>query len=130
MSDVPCNGCRACCTKQVVIVVPEDEPNLEVFKLRDLGKGVQIIDVLENGDCAHLGPDGCTIYGRRPAVCVAYDCRLQFLMMNRAERRTHSSPGIWREARKRLNTVDESDQLGAYKSKMDRMLLSAAEAKR
>lgn len=110
--------------------MPEDEPNLDVFEINNLGNGIRVLKLLPNGDCAHLGPDGCTIYDRRPAVCVAYDCRLQFLSMSRVERRAHSSPGIWREARKRLDTLDEIDrlQVKGYEAKFKSMLLSSAEA--
>jgi len=36
------------------------------------------IDSHPNGDCVYLGADGCTIHGRQPAVCKAFDCRVFF----------------------------------------------------
>ncbi len=36
----------------------------------------------ENDDCVYLGPNGCTIYERRPIVCRSFDCRDYLLYPN------------------------------------------------
>ena len=112
MTMVSCNGCRACCRNQAVLLFPGDEPNLDIFELRNAevrGSMVTMLKNRPNGDCWHLGANGCTIYDRRPVMCAHYDCRKQFLVTPKTERRLLDTPEIWTAARKRLNTLDEAD---------------------
>lgn len=109
MSDVPCAGCTACCRFQLILLMPEDEPNLPAYSYIEHTKDGETLRALKgkpNGDCAHLGPSGCGVYDRRPAVCRAYDCRRQFVSMSRNERRKQGAKAIWREARKRLDSLE------------------------
>lgn len=114
-TDVQCNGCRACCIKQTVILLDEDEAHLEDFQYSEAVYGgdlvIRVLNHRSNGECVHLGPDGCTIYDKRPVICRQYDCRKQFMVTTRNERRTrHFGDKIWKEARKRLGTLDEEDR--------------------
>ncbi len=77
MSDVPCNGCTACCRQQVVLLSMEDEPNMAAYDYRHVGD-LRVLNNKPNGDCTHLGPEGCTIYENRPFICRTYDCRKHF----------------------------------------------------
>lgn len=73
------------------------------------GLTVKVLDAKPNGDCVHLGDAGCQIYDHRPQVCVAYDCRKQFKIMPRNDRRQFRNSLIWKEARKRLSSLDAED---------------------
>ena len=108
MSDVPCNGCTACCRHQIVLLSDKDEPNIAAYDYRRVG-GHRALNNKPNGDCAHLGPDGCTIYEKRPFVCRTYDCRKHFKSLTASERRRFSNSVLGDEARKRLATLDAGD---------------------
>jgi Fe-S-cluster containining protein len=116
MTPVPCNGCRACCKNQAVCLFPEDEPNFDVFELRTVtvdGALLTMLKLKPNGECWHLGSNGCTIYDRRPVMCKAYDCRKQFLATAKRDRRALGTPEIWEAARQRLDTLDVDERAKA-----------------
>jgi len=80
MSDVPCNGCRACCQGEVLILHPEmgDKPWEYICRTmrNPLTRKLDFaLAQQDNGDCIYLGPDGCTNYANRPAICREFDCR-------------------------------------------------------
>jgi Fe-S-cluster containining protein len=71
-SDVPCDGCVACCTSGQTIVVDADEVDA-------LPPGAVVDGALaRDGDrCALLDADDrCTAYDVRPRRCRTYDCRV------------------------------------------------------
>jgi Fe-S-cluster containining protein len=71
-SDVPCDGCVACCTSGQTIVVDADEAAA-------LPPGAVVDGALaRHGDrCALLdAEDRCTVYAVRPRRCRTYDCRI------------------------------------------------------
>lgn len=118
---VPCNGCTACCRRELVPLLPEhgDDPGtFEVQEVAINGRQVPFLALRENGDCVYLGPDGCTIHARAPAVCRAFDCRRFFLSMTRAERRQmdHRSE-IFAAARARLATLTEAERQAAIRGR-------------
>ena len=92
---VPCNGCQACCTNELLILHPEhgDRPGdylTKVVRHPFTGEIVLGLQQKDNGDCIYLGERGCTIHERRPAMCREFDCRRfveGLLAMPRAERR-------------------------------------------
>jgi Fe-S-cluster containining protein len=116
MSDVPCNGCTACCRHQIVLLADRDEPNIAAYDYRHIGEH-RVLNNKPNGDCAHLGPEGCTIYDKRPFVCRTYDCRKHLESLAAGERRRFSHSMLGDEARKRLATLDGDDlaDLPAYR---------------
>jgi uncharacterized protein len=63
-----------------------------------------------NGDCYYLGPTGCTIHDRAPALCREFDCRTLFTALTRQERRPieqvngANARGIFAAGRKRPDT--------------------------
>jgi hypothetical protein len=68
---VPCDGCTACCERDMVFLHPE------------LG-GRYALAHGPDGSCVYLTPTGCGIHPRRPAVCREMDCRT-FLDMPQAQ---------------------------------------------
>ena len=98
-ADVPCNGCTACCRRDLIILHPEsgDDPTAypedHLFEITNPFTGVlsKALRVKPNGDCIYLDRDtGCTNYDRRPAVCRTLDCRwlwFKFKDLSRADRR-------------------------------------------
>ena len=80
---VPCGTCHHCCQKELIPIRPErgDDPAAyDTFEADDptTGKRERYLSHRPNGDCVYLGADGCTIHGRQPAVCKAFDCRVFF----------------------------------------------------
>jgi hypothetical protein len=70
MSDVPCEGCTACC-RNVIMLLPEEGDNVasydsEPVPNRHGGVAGYILRQREDGACVYLGDRGCTIYERRP----------------------------------------------------------------
>lgn len=113
MSDVPCNSCTVCCKWQLVILMPEDQPNLDHYDFRTIdrpGDPIRVLNTRENGECVHLGPGGCTIYENRPLICSTFDCRKQFLSMTRNERRKMKNQEMWKAARARLDTLTPAER--------------------
>jgi Fe-S-cluster containining protein len=98
----------ACCRHQIVLLSENDEPNMAAYDYRQIGQH-RVLNNKPNGDCAHLGPEGCTIYEQRPFVCRTYDCRKHFKMLASRERRRFANSALGDEARKRLATLDAAD---------------------
>lgn len=83
---LPCGSCRLCCHSEAIILHPEDGDNPDDFETAVIehplhGNLVFIIKPKESGDtaCRYLGPFGCSIYARRPAICRSFDCRRMVL---------------------------------------------------
>lgn len=72
---VDCGSCHACCRNQLVTLQPIDDPLSYDCDVMDTPNGpLYALRHKPNGDCIYLGDDGCTIYGRQPAICRAFDC--------------------------------------------------------
>ena len=98
-SQVPCNGCRACCINDMIILHPEHGDRAADFQTVACrhpltGKPALMLDHKPNGECVYLGEGGCTIHERAPAICREYDCRKQYLSMSRPERRRAIRAGL------------------------------------
>jgi hypothetical protein len=99
-STVPCNGCRACCQGELLILHPElgDVPASylhEAVAHPLTGKPALALQHKPNGDCIYLGETGCTIHHRAPAICREFDCRKFFLGLgDRAARRRLLKQGM------------------------------------
>ena len=79
MTPVPCNGCRACCLNDALILHPEMGDDPEQYGTDEIvnpltGKPALKLKNKPNGECVYLGKTGCTIYDRRPAICAEFDC--------------------------------------------------------
>ena len=82
-SDVPCNGCTACCTSSQFVHIEPDEvdtlrhiPAEFRFQAPGLPRGHVVLGYDEQGRCPMLGEHGCSIYAHRPHACRVYDCRV------------------------------------------------------
>jgi uncharacterized protein len=82
-SDVPCNGCTACCrASQFVLVEPDEHdtiariPSELLFPAPQMPRGHRVLGYDEHGHCPMLVDDRCSIYEYRPRACRAYDCRV------------------------------------------------------
>jgi Fe-S-cluster containining protein len=83
VSDVPCNGCTACCRSSQFVHIEPDEldtlahvPSELQFPAPGLPEGHVVLGYDERGHCPMLGENGCSIYEHRPRACRVYDCRV------------------------------------------------------
>jgi uncharacterized protein len=82
-SDVPCDGCSACCTAaQFVHIGPDETDTLEhvpaalLFAAPLMPAGHVVIPHDARGHCPMLVGGRCSIYAHRPRTCRTYDCRV------------------------------------------------------
>jgi hypothetical protein len=83
VSDVPCNGCTACCTSSQFVDIEPDEadtlaqiPPELLFPAPGRPHGHVLLGYDERGHCPMLAESGCSIYEHRPRACRVYDCRV------------------------------------------------------
>lgn len=82
-SDVPCQGCTACCASSQFVHIGPDEtgtlsriPRRLLFPAPRMPVGHVLLGYDEHGRCPMLTDDGCSIYEHRPRTCRTYDCRV------------------------------------------------------
>jgi Fe-S-cluster containining protein len=82
-SDVPCDGCTACCTSSQFVHIGPDEtdtlahiPAALLFPAPRLPRGHVLLGYDERGHCPMLVDNRCSIYEHRPRTCRTYDCRV------------------------------------------------------
>jgi Fe-S-cluster containining protein len=82
-SDVPCNGCTACCTSSQFVHIGPDEvdtlsriPAELLFPAPRLPGGHVLLGYDQRGHCPMLIDNRCSIYEHRPRTCRIYDCRI------------------------------------------------------
>jgi uncharacterized protein len=82
-SEVPCDGCTACCTASQFIHIGPDErdtlahvPAELLFPAPRLAPGNVLMGYDERGHCPMLVDNRCSIYEHRPKTCRTYDCRV------------------------------------------------------
>src|SRR3954468_1298325 len=82
-SDVPCDGCTACCTSwQFVHIEPDETDTLAhipedlLFPAPLMPPGHVVLGYDERGHCPMLVDGKCSIYEHRPRTCRTYDCRI------------------------------------------------------
>jgi uncharacterized protein len=82
-SDVPCDGCTACCRSFQFVHIDPDEadaiahiPAELLFPAPQRPRGHLVMGYDDEGRCPMLGNGGCTIYRHRPRTCRMYDCRV------------------------------------------------------
>jgi len=82
-SDVPCNGCTACCTSSQFVHIGPDEtdtlahiPPELLFPAPRMPSGHVLLGYDERGHCPMLIDGACSIYEHRPQTCRTYDCRV------------------------------------------------------
>lgn len=78
VSNVPCNGCTACCHDDVIFLHPDFGDDPSQYQTRELTIRGETHIVLAKDPtgkhCVYLGRNGCTIHDRAPAVCREFDC--------------------------------------------------------
>ncbi len=82
-SDVPCDGCTACCASGQFVHIEPDEtdtlahvPAALLFPAPFAPAGHRLLGYDEDGRCPMLTGSGCSIYEHRPRTCRTYDCRV------------------------------------------------------
>ncbi|MEY2444436.1 MAG: uncharacterized protein QOE00_1016 [Ilumatobacteraceae bacterium] len=82
-SDVPCDGCTACCSSSQFIHIGPDEsdalahiPPQLLFPAPRLPRGHVVMGYDDSGKCPMLVDEKCSIYAHRPLTCRTYDCRV------------------------------------------------------
>lgn len=115
-SEVPCNGCTACCRGDLIILHPEHGDQPADYLTEEVtnpltGKSAIALRKAGNGNCIYLGDAGCTIHDRAPKICRTFDCRRWYLLLGRNLRRQMRkagghTPGILAAGRARLKTLD------------------------
>jgi Fe-S-cluster containining protein len=82
-SDVPCDGCTACCrSSQFVHIEPDETETLAqippelLFAAPRLPRGHVLLGYDDQGRCPMLVGGRCSIYAHRPRTCRTYDCRV------------------------------------------------------
>jgi uncharacterized protein len=78
---VPCGTCTLCCKYEAIILHPEDGDDFTQYETTIgtnpfSGQPVHMLKQRKDGTCTYLGPFGCSIYNRRPAICRSFDCRV------------------------------------------------------
>jgi len=113
--NVPCNGCKLCCRKELILILPGESSPLwqtEEITINPLrGDKATVLKHKQNGDCVHLGDNGCTIHGHAPHMCREYDCRRAYLLFQ-------SMPRNQRKRRLRMGLADK-ERLEAGRSRLD-----------
>jgi Fe-S-cluster containining protein len=71
-----CGGCTACCRNVRVEVSSSEAQGLDTILIRreDMPISTRMLRQRDNGECVYLGPKGCEIYERRPAMCRVFHC--------------------------------------------------------
>ncbi len=116
-SDVPCDGCTACCRSSQFVHVGPDEtaalahiPAHLLFPAPLMPGGHVVMGYDEHGRCPMLVDDACSIYPFRPRTCRAYDCRV-FAAADVEPDPEHLPAIADRVRRWRFEEVDEVDRV-------------------
>lgn len=98
-TEVPCNGCTACCRGDAIYLHPKtgaylrDVDNPTDYKCHReknpiTGRWAWCLDRDSvTNVCVYLGDNGCTIRDRAPIVCREFDCRALFLRFDSRQRK-------------------------------------------
>ncbi len=116
-SDVPCDGCTACCRASQFVHIGRDEvetlgriPADLLFPAPRMPSGNLVLGYDERGHCPLLVEDRCSVYDQRPRACRTYDCRV--LPAAGVEIDEETKFGIARQARRwRFAYPDEMDRV-------------------
>jgi Fe-S-cluster containining protein len=75
MSDVPCNGCTACCSGPIVLHAAFGD-DVASYRTKFVDGAGYVLEQREDGSCIYRQGNGCAVWERRPAICRAFDCRV------------------------------------------------------
>lgn len=108
-SDVPCNGCTACCQRDRIVLTSQDDPNIYLWHFEGEDR---VLNRRDNGQCIYLGQTGCNKYKERPESCRKFDCRILFLITPKTKRRirieqNQTMRAVYAAGRARLKTLEQ-----------------------
>ena len=117
-ANVPCNGCRLCCTNDMIFLHPAEGDRPADYLTQQVfnpitGKAGHMLQKKPNGECVYLGPAGWTIHDRAPVICRTFDCRKLYRKFGLAERKRMVRAGVVDQAvfdagRRRLGTLEDA----------------------
>jgi len=83
MTEVPCNGCRACCHDTVWLMPDDDASTYDHVTTKIGGK---VLRRRADGSCVYLEWYGCAIHDRAPQMCKKFDCRVFYMKLTKEQR--------------------------------------------
>lgn len=105
-TNVPCNGCTACCQHDALRLRPDMGDDLSQYEHEphDTWPDQRMLAHKPDGSCIYLTPTGCGIHERRPYMCRTMDCRLLPLRMSfdQAKRMDPRMLPVWRQGKRLL----------------------------
>ncbi|MDE3197709.1 MAG: YkgJ family cysteine cluster protein [Acidobacteriota bacterium] len=121
LTEVPCKGCTECCRhNSAVFLHPGEGDDVRSYQVRAIarpenGELVFLLATKENKECVYLGPDGCTIYERRPFLCRSFDCRKHYLILPKQDRVNLVNAGlsaqsVFDAAKSRVGTLSAAER--------------------
>ena len=109
-SDVPCNGCTACCRGDAVRILPHEDATQWKTEPHPYISGARMLAHQLNGDCVYLGDGGCAIHHAKPQQCREMDCRVIANRVSWTQARKMDDVGtlnfeVWRRGRDLLKDI-------------------------
>jgi hypothetical protein len=104
---VPCGSCRACCKQDRVVLTEAESARFQWHE--ELGE--RVLDRKTNGECVYLTDRGCSVHDAPPDICARFDCRVLFLLTNKAKRRQRvkenpTMRSVYDAGKRRLDTLE------------------------
>lgn len=110
---VPCGACTACCHNELLFLHLECGDDATSYLTRPAfnpitGKSGLALQHKADGSCIYLGPRGCTIHDRSPAICREFDCRRMYLKLKNAGHARHQlvDSAVLQAGKSRLRTLE------------------------
>lgn len=108
-ANVPCNGCTACCKRDVIKLTPDESKR---FPWHWEGQHM-VLDRKPDGTCINLTAKGCGVHDNPPMICKHFDCRILFLTTPKSQRRIRiqqnpTMRAVYDAGKARANTLEKS----------------------
>ncbi len=95
IGDVPCDGCTRCCSRDLVRLLPDEDPDQYLTEAHPFLEA-RMLSHKADGSCIYQGEDGCSIWDRRPRMCREMDCRLLAYTFSKGEAQRLEKQGALR----------------------------------
>lgn len=117
ITEVPCNGCTACCRGDAVRILPHEDATQWHTEAHPNMQGARMLAHHVNGDCVYLGDGGCVIQHSKPQQCRDMDCRIIARRISWTQARKMDDRGmlnfeVWRRGRDLLKDVKKKPPKG------------------
>jgi len=99
MSAVSCNGCTLCCDRDLVRLLPGDDPAQYQTMAHPYLRGALALAHKPSGGCVYLAERRCTIHDSKPQMCREMDCRNVHMHMTRKQARAAGVEAVWKRGR-------------------------------